>query len=152
MKGSKVLDRVFDHLIWEQMVSSERSQSLLWHSSKACQEPSTWAERHCWSQQSLPQHDALATWTHDLGFDTICWIGSLTISSENQLVSSEGSQSLLWHSNRTLHGMSRAVHEARQHFDPNKKHQPNLLRPKFERMKGKTLEFGYITTKIYQHD
>ena len=35
-------------------------------------------------------------------FKQSCWrIGPSTISSENQLVSKEGSQSLLWHSNRT---------------------------------------------------
>ena len=49
------------------------------------------------SQQSLPQYYTPATWTHDPGFDTICWIKPLTISSENQLVSSKGSQILLWH-------------------------------------------------------
>ena len=38
--------------------------------------------------------------------DTTCWIRPLTISFENQLVSSEGSQSLLWHSNTSLLGMS----------------------------------------------
>jgi hypothetical protein len=38
------------------------------------------------SQQSLPQHDILATRIHNPDSDTICWIGHLTISSEKQYV------------------------------------------------------------------
>ena len=45
-----------------------------------------------------PQHEAPVTQTHDLDFDTICWIKRLIISSKNQLMSSEESQILLWHS------------------------------------------------------
>jgi len=63
----------------------------------------------------MSQRDTLGTRTHNLDSDTI-WIGPLTISSENQLVSNEGSQSLLWHSKlqptrhvlRTVH-MTRAA-------------------------------------------
>ncbi len=80
---------------------------------KACQELSTWVERHWWPQQSLPQHDALAIRTHEPGSNTIYWIGHSTISFENQLASSEESQSLLLHSNSISQGMLSAVHVCR---------------------------------------
>ena len=53
------------------------------------------AERYCCiRQRSLPQHDALATQTHDPSSNTTCWIGHFIITPENQLVSSEGSHIL----------------------------------------------------------
>jgi hypothetical protein len=62
-------------------------------------------------QQFLSQHNAPATRAHDPDSDTNCWIGSLTISFESQLVSNEGSQSLLWHSKLHLtRHILRAVH------------------------------------------
>jgi hypothetical protein len=60
-------------------------------------------------QQILPQHEATATRTHDPGFDIICWIGHLTISSENQLVFSKKSQILLWDSKSHFTRYLRAV-------------------------------------------
>jgi hypothetical protein len=85
-------------------VFSEKSQIFLWHSKlylnyKACSKNHSSEQNSgiIQPQQFLSQHDAPATWTNGLGFDSICWIGLLIISSRHQFVFNEGSQILLWH-------------------------------------------------------